>query len=85
MDRKPSQQGKIEIRPEVLGGKPVFAGMRIPVELALDFLARNWDFSQLLSEYPSLAEKDLRAAIQFASERVRRERFHLSDTLEEPL
>lgn len=79
MERKNTEHGKIEVKPGVLGGKPVFAGTRIPVDLVLDFLANSWDFSKILAEYSSLVEKDLQAAVRFASKRVRGERFHLVD------
>ena len=42
----------IECDPEIMMGKPVIAGTRIPVELILEKLAAGESFEQLLEAYP---------------------------------
>ena len=67
---------RIEINPQVLGGKPVIAGTRIPVELVLEFLAHSWSPQKLLAEYPALRQEDIQAAIAYASQRIKREEIY---------
>ena len=57
----------------VMAGKPVVSGTRIPVELVLEHLARQLDFTELFADYPRLARDDVRACLLFAAEAVRRE------------
>lgn len=77
MKRQQSDIGQIEVNLEILGGKPLFAGTRIPVELVLDFLANDWNPAKILSEYPTLAKPDIQAAISYAAKRVKGEEIHI--------
>ncbi len=52
--------------PEILGGKPVVKGTRIPVELVLEYLAEGGSIADILDGYPSLTEADIRASIAFS-------------------
>jgi uncharacterized protein (DUF433 family) len=54
--------------PAVLGGKPVFKGTRITVELLLKLLAAGWDESKIAAEYPGLGGDQIRAAAAFAAD-----------------
>lgn len=80
MKRKQSSIGRIEVNPEILGGKPIFAGTRISVELVLDFLAHDWNPQKILAEYPTLAKPDIQAAISYAAKRVKGEEIHILPT-----
>ena len=75
---------RIEINPQILGGKPVIAGTRISVGLVLEFLAHNWNPQKLLAEYPNLRQEDIQAAIAYASQRITREEIHFVPLLSEP-
>ncbi len=75
---------RIEINPQILGGKPVIAGTRIPVGLVLEFLAHNWSPQKLLTEYPDLRQEDVQAAIAYASQRIAREEIHFVPSSDEP-
>ena len=59
---------RIEINPDVMGGKPVIKGTRIPVELLLRKLGSGIEVSELLAAYPHLTIKDVRAAQAFAAD-----------------
>lgn len=59
---------RIQIDPEVLLGKPVIRGTRIPVELILRKLAEGATELDLLQAYPSLTSEDIRAAITYAAD-----------------
>ena len=66
-------KNRIEINPAVLGGKPVIKGTRIPVYLILDLIAAGKTINDILKEYSALTEKDVVAAIEYASSLLKRE------------
>ena len=58
---------RIEVNPEILSGKAVIKGTRIPVYLILELLSAGYDFKKILKSYPSLTKKDIEAAISYAA------------------
>ena len=44
----------IESNPEILGGKPVIKGTRIPVALIYELIGLNYSITEILNEYPHL-------------------------------
>lgn len=46
----------IESDPEILGGKPVIKGTRIPVDLIFELIGANEPISEILEDYPSLTK-----------------------------
>lgn len=69
-------QNRIETKPEVLDGKPVVAGTRIPVELVIELLAQDWSTEEILEQYPALSYEDIRACLHYASEILQSERVY---------
>lgn len=63
----------IHSHPEILGGKPVVKGTRIPVELILEYLAQGGSVADVIDGYPSLTEADIRAAIAFTHDLLLKE------------
>jgi uncharacterized protein (DUF433 family) len=59
---------RIEINPEVMLGKPVIAGTRIPVEQILRKLAADMNVEAVLRDHPRLTRDDIHAALAYASE-----------------
>ena len=59
---------RIEINPEIMGGKPVIRGTRIPVELVLRKLGAGLTGAAILADHPKLTLDDLRAAQAFAAD-----------------
>ncbi len=57
---------RIVIDPEILVGKPVVRGTRIPVELVLKRLGQDLDVESLLQAYPRLTRDDVKACLQYA-------------------
>jgi uncharacterized protein (DUF433 family) len=57
---------RIVVNPQVMVGKPVVRGTRIPVELVLQKLAINPDIDELLLDYPRLTRDDIRACLEYA-------------------
>lgn len=52
--------------PDILVGKPVVKGTRIAVEVVLDYLAHNPDFTELFADYPRLTIEDVQACLEYA-------------------
>ncbi len=63
----------IDMKPEVMLGKPVIRGTRIPVELILQKMGEGMTESDLLDAYPRLTRKDILAAMTYAAETIARE------------
>jgi uncharacterized protein (DUF433 family) len=61
---------RIEINPEVMGGKPVIAGTRIPVETILRKLGAGVADEEILADHPRLTPEDIRAAQAFAADYI---------------
>ena len=62
----PSYQERIIVDPEILVGKPVIKGTRIPVELVLKRLAQDLSLDNLLAAYPRLTLADVQACLAYA-------------------
>ena len=58
---------RIGINPDVMVGKPVIQGTRIPVELIVRMLAQGISESEILKEFPRLEPDDIRAALVYAA------------------
>ena len=56
---------RIEVNPEVVLGKPVIRGTRIPVELILRKLSEGATEADLLDAYPRLTVDDIKAALGY--------------------
>jgi uncharacterized protein (DUF433 family) len=59
---------RIEFNPEIMGGKPVIRGTRVPVELVLRKLGAGISTEQILADHPRLVLDDIRAAQAFAAD-----------------
>lgn len=51
----------------VCGGQLVVKGTRVLVRTVLSYLAQGFFITEILEEFPSLAEEDVRAVIAFAA------------------
>ena len=58
---------RIEINPEVMLGKPVIRGTRIPVEIILRKMSEGATETDLLDAYPRLTTTDIQAALAYAA------------------
>ena len=61
---------RIEINPNVMLGKPVVRGTRIPVELVLRKLGEGAAMGDLCDAYPRLEVQDVLACIAYAADTV---------------
>ena len=68
--RRKALQGRIEINPKVMLGKPAIRGTRITVEMILEKLAADIPMEEILEDYPRLTRADILAAIEYARQAV---------------
>ncbi len=52
---------------EIVGGAPVLKGTRVTLKTVLASLAEGATTAEILGDFPTLSEEDLRAAIAFAA------------------
>ena len=64
---------RIVVDPNVMVGKPVIRGTRVPVELVVRMVAQRIPEQEILREYPRLVSEDIRAALTYAAEVVAQE------------
>ena len=67
--------GQIEINRDIMQGKPVIRGTRIPVELLLRKLSEGATIEDLLAAYPRLSADGVRAALVYAADIVAHDTF----------
>ncbi|MGD0538113.1 MAG: DUF433 domain-containing protein [Verrucomicrobiota bacterium] len=58
---------RIVVQPDLCNGKPVIRGTRVTVQTVLEFLAAGDSVEDVLSEYPTLTDDDVRACLDYAS------------------
>ena len=61
---------RIEINPDVMLGKPVIKGTRIPIELVIRKLGEGAVLEDLLDAYPNLEKDDIQAALLYAADHM---------------
>jgi len=71
--------GRIEVNKEIMFGKPVIKGTRIPLELILRKLSQNISVEDILQNYPNLTREDIQATLEYAAESIGGEELHLID------
>ena len=64
---------RIAVDPNVLAGKPVIKGTRIPIYLIIELIASGMTIKDVLKEYPELKEDDVKAALLYASKLLEKE------------
>jgi len=58
---------RIERNPLVAGGEAVVRGTRVPLRTVLASLAEGATVDEILKDFPTLTEQDVRATIAFAA------------------
>ena len=56
--------------PEVMGGRTVFAGTRVPVEVLFENLADGLTVDEIVGSYPTLRKEDVLSVLAEASRRL---------------
>ena len=63
---------RISIDPAIRSGKPCIKGTRITVYDILEYLAGGMTEVEILQDFPSLSQEDVKATLAFAAARERR-------------
>ena len=63
-----SKKPVIQRSPEVLGGTPVFAGTRVPVQTLIDYLEAGDRLEDFLGDFPTVSREQAVAVLQIAKE-----------------
>ena len=50
--------------PDILGGRPVFRGTRVPIEVLFENLEDGLSLAEIVESYPSLSRDDLIACLE---------------------
>ena len=57
---------RIELNPDVCGGRAIIRGTRITVETVLGYLSAGDSISDVLEAHPNLSKEDVLACLEFA-------------------
>ena len=68
MEQQLKEHERITINPNIMVGKPVIKGTRIPVYVVLNLLGEGYSFEKVIKDYPDLTKEDILAAIKFAAQ-----------------
>jgi len=64
------EQPVITRSPEVMGGTPVFCGIRVPVQTLLDYLEAGDTIDEFLAGFPSVTRAQVVAFLEQAKDRL---------------
>jgi uncharacterized protein (DUF433 family) len=56
---------RIVIDPQIMVGKPIIRGTRIPVDAIIRRLAEGMTIKEILEDYPNLTREDVQAALEY--------------------
>jgi uncharacterized protein (DUF433 family) len=56
--------------PDVLGGTPVFAGTRVPVQTLIDYLEGSETIDDFLEGFPTVSREQVFAFLEEANDRI---------------
>lgn len=60
----------VTISPDVMGGTPVFAGTRVPVQTFIDYLEAGDSIDEFLEGFPSVSRDQVIAFLEEAKSRI---------------
>jgi uncharacterized protein (DUF433 family) len=60
----------ISTAPDVLGGTPVFAGTRVPIQTLLDYLEGGESIDDFLDGFPSVSRDQIISFLEMAKDRL---------------
>lgn len=65
-----NMENVISCNPNILGGTPVFAGSRVPVESLFDYLKRGHSIEYFLEQFPTVKREQVERLIDEAEAKV---------------
>jgi uncharacterized protein (DUF433 family) len=64
------KQPVVSCNPEIMGGAPVFAGTRVPVQTLLDYLEAGDSIDEFLEGFPSVTRQQVIDFLEEAKDRL---------------
>ena len=61
----------IESNPEILGGKPIIKGTRIPVALIYELIGLNYSIDKIQEEYPHLDRQVILKVLELGNDALK--------------
>jgi uncharacterized protein (DUF433 family) len=61
-----SQHPRISIDPDIMVGKPVIKGTRLPVEFIIELMIAEWTHQDIIDNYPGVVREDILACLAYA-------------------
>lgn len=58
----------IQRNENILGGTPVFAGTRVPIQNLFDYLKKGYTISQFLDDFPAVTREQVAGIFDFVRE-----------------
>jgi uncharacterized protein (DUF433 family) len=65
--------GHVVSNPAILGGKPVFAGSRVPIAILFEYLADNLSIDYFLETFPTVTRQQVDAILRYGQQRIEQE------------
>jgi uncharacterized protein (DUF433 family) len=56
--------------PEIMSGRPCFAGTRVPIKNLFDYLERNYSLEEFLEDFPSVTREQVIAVLELAQKNL---------------
>jgi uncharacterized protein (DUF433 family) len=60
----PNVNDYININPDILGGRPVFKGTRVPIESLYDHLKEGISIQDFLADFPTVSKEQAEAVLK---------------------
>jgi uncharacterized protein (DUF433 family) len=60
----------VSCNPEVMGGTPVFAGTRVPIQTLIDYLEAGESIDEFLAGFPSVSREEVIQFLEQAKDRL---------------
>lgn len=60
----------ISVSPDIMGGTPVFAGTRVPIQTFIEYIKAGESIDSFLEGFPSVQREQLIAFLDEAEERI---------------
>jgi uncharacterized protein (DUF433 family) len=58
----------ITIDPEIMSGKPVFSGTRVPVETLIGYVLDGNTLDEFLADFPTVTREDAVSVLEYANQ-----------------
>jgi uncharacterized protein (DUF433 family) len=75
-DNGATGNNRIVVDPDVMVGKPVIRGTRVPVYIVVNFVENGHTPAEIIDAYPVLTEADVAAAVAYVKSEEERTQVH---------